>query len=257
VITSGGSGLCRWPMIPDPTQPGGFRLGPAQTLNANPLGRACLSRDGRLLAVGDQQGHALIYDLDKAAAPVVCGIHPSLISVAFSPDNRWLASGAWQGRSVIIWDARSGKRLHALPVAAGAQVEFSPDGRLLVTATDEEICLWNTKNWEPGLRFRRERSGPVAFSPRGDMLAIAHSLSKIRLLHPDSGQEYATLETPYPLGMSGLHFSQDGSQLAVATDYMTQLWDLRRLRQELSTVNLDWNQVAFPRPRMECRPCLK
>jgi WD40 repeat protein len=47
--------------------------------------------------------------------------------------------------------------------------------------------------------------------------------------------------------VSALAFSPSGTQLAVATEgHVIQLWDLRRLRQQLAALKLDWDQPPFP-----------
>jgi tetratricopeptide (TPR) repeat protein len=81
------------------------------------------------------------------------------------------------------------------------------------------------------------------------MLAIAHSSQNVRLVDPDSGKEIATLSAPDPQVILDLCFSHDGSLLAAATaHHLIQLWDLRKIRRQLATMDLDWDLPPYPPP---------
>lgn len=63
--------------------------------------------------------------------------HPIRIpvsAIAFSPDGKLLASGAWNGE-VRLWDATTGSLVHTFAWQLGSidSMAFSPDGRLLAT----------------------------------------------------------------------------------------------------------------------------
>ena len=61
------------------------------------------------------------------------------------------------------------------------------------------------------------------------------------LINPSTGRELATLAAPQPQTINWLCFSPDGSRLAVACRNQTiQLWDLRRIRQQLAAMKVDW-----------------
>ena len=87
----------------------------------------------------------------------------------------------------------------------------------------------------------------MGFSRDGKMLAIAYSRYVVRLIDPASGRQLATLESPDPRHVSWLGFSPDGSRLAAASETnVIQLWDLRRIREQLAAMKLDWNLPPYP-----------
>jgi WD40 repeat protein len=107
-------------------------------------------------------------------------------------------------------------------------VAFSPDGRLLATASDLETArLWDPATGED----RRTLTGhagavwAVAFSPDGQLLATASEDKTARLWDPATGEDRRTL-TGHAGAVWAVVFSPDGQLLATASqDKTTRLWD--------------------------------
>ena len=250
LITSGRAGREIWPIERKAQEEGDeITIGPPQVFRlpgTGDIGEADLSRDGRILAVAMGASEVQVFDVQERKEKARISSHRGLAYLAVSPDGKLVATGTWQATGVKVWDADSGKLLQDLPVNTTAIVNFSPDGRDLVTSTGQEYCFWDCATWQPRLRIPREGAGNLpgnaAFSPDGTMVAIVHNRTMVRLLDPSTGSELATLPTsggPY-------RFSPDGSQLISLGENLTlDLWDLRLIRRQLAAMNLDWDTPPY------------
>jgi hypothetical protein len=78
------------------------------------------------------------------------------------------------------------------------------------------------------------------------IMAVAFTMNDARLIEPDTLEHIATLAAPDPRMIPWMHFSPDASMLAIPSVGSVNLWDLRRLREELAQMGLDWDRPPYP-----------
>lgn len=180
------------------------------------------------------------YKMDMKRWPVAVYFHAELrvrsglmqriyipeVKFGFESDIRWVEE-FWTPRKTVLWGHNS----------VVSDITFSPDGKLLVTASeDETVKLWDLttrkelRTLEHDGQVRR-----VVFSPDGNSLACLvgysspHSL--IQLWQPATGKRQEVFSVPV-IWTSDITFSRDGKYLMVATangslkmrDLATQRW---------------------------------
>jgi dipeptidyl aminopeptidase/acylaminoacyl peptidase len=183
--------------------------------------------------------------------------HLNTMSVATSPNGKWIATGTHNGFGVKVWDAQTGEMLkYLIPDERIVQVYASPDGRWLLTGTPAAFDFWKADSWEHERQIQLPPgggTGSAAFSPDSRLLAISLSTSVVQLLEAESGRVVARLQPPDADVITWMSFSPDGSQLAVASGAnVIRLWDLRSIREQLQPYGLDWDLPAYrPAPPRE------
>jgi serine/threonine protein kinase len=175
----------------------------------------------------------------------------SVLSVAFSPDGRTLASGS-RDNTIKLWDVNSGQLLRTLTGHSDSvdSVAFSPDGRTLASGgydQDHTIKLWDAASGQL-LRTLLLQEGDavysVAFSPDGRILASG-KIQSIDLWDAASGKLLHTLQDIS--SVYSVAFSPDGRTLASGSyDNTIKLWDAAsgQLLRTLQGTGYVWS-VAF------------
>ena len=250
LITAGSFGLYRWPMQ---CEGGQLRIGPGRRLPMpGSLGLISVDQTGRMVTAIDRRGlGGWALDLE-GSTPARALPHGNATIVATGHDGRWGATATHHGLGVKLWDLRTGEELlrHPLiPGDSGTTAEFSPDGRWLATGTPDEFRIWKTGSWELVRPIRRDQALyniGTAFSSDSRVLALTLSLSSIQLRDPSGEQVWAQLDSPLLGPISFMTFSPDGSQLIIVDwTHNVRVWDLRRIRERLNEIALDWDLPPY------------
>src|SRR5262249_45670997 len=98
-----------------------------------------------------------------------------VMTVAFSPDGRYLAAGSWDGARLWDLSTREACELRGRPDTAARSVAFSPDGSVLATSSTNTIKLWKVGTGEAWATLKGHSNlvWEVAFLEGGRTLASA------------------------------------------------------------------------------------
>jgi serine/threonine protein kinase/WD40 repeat protein len=256
LVTNLYQGRFRWPMALEPDGPvEALRVGPPEPVpgpasTGEGGGKSALGGGGRRLAVarGDR---ATVIDLEGGGEVPLAGTHPGLDAIAISSDGKWVATGAWAGGRVKIWEGESGALAADLPPEGKAGVVFGPDGGRLVVCEPWSYTIREAPSWGAVGRIERENPGDLlgaaAFSPDGSVLAVSGAPCSVELLDARTLRRLATLTAQQRHLLNALAFSGDGALLAAVTaGSVVQVWDLRRIRARLAAFGVDWSLPPYP-----------
>jgi WD40 repeat protein len=252
LTTAGAAGVTRYAFQADGEA--GPRLVPAHVWRSAKGIDHWWSADRTLLAV-PTQSEARVYECATGRWRFTVEHTNMLEYMAFSPDNRWLAGGAWKAPHVKVWDAATGAVAATLETPPTARPVFAPAGGGLVVGTGAAYQFYAPDTWRPGLRIPREDCGQTpgwaAFSPDGTVFAGWSRRGVVALWDPRDGRELVSLPITVRTGSFGTHgelrFSADGRRLTVVADNRhIQLWDIAAIREQLATVGLEWSGPRAP-----------
>jgi WD40 repeat protein len=210
------------------------------TLEDTPPGGMAFSPDGTTLAVAypdarrdfQNTNRVEVYrvpDGDKAftlwGGGGVEGSAEGLISLAFSPDGRWIAAG-FANRVVRVWANQAGAVRFTLNGSAlPLQLAFSPDGELVASSA---LDVWAVGRGEQvaASPTHFETIQEMALSPDGQTLALA-GFDTIELRSMADGQLIRQI-TDLPGPVRGISFYPGAQTLAAAAgDGLVRLYRVR------------------------------
>jgi WD40 repeat protein len=194
------------------------------------------SPDGKTLAV--QTGGATTL-WDVAARTRRATLPDASAPLVWRPDGRVLATNAGPGDDlVILWDARSGRRMASLPFLVApisdGGIAWSPDGKTIAVGTGDEArgttFLWDAASgslrstlpghptrvtslaWSPDARSLATASGDFGPKDRFSGGALVWNRGGVFLWDAVTGQRHASL--PEAAGL--VAWSPDGTTLATS-----------------------------------------
>jgi WD40 repeat protein len=246
LLTNSFAGFFRWPLRPDPASPACLLVGPPERLAFQAGNRSIsASQDGRVIAQSMWNGYGMhgggwiLHPNFPAPQQVLAGTSVPACSV--SPDGRWVAFGG-PGIPLTVYESASAERVWQLPGRQNIGGRFSPDGRWLVTDADGGR-LYAVGTWERGPQL-----GPgIPWDMTSELAVLGLTNGIYRLVELATGRELARLADPEQNTGSAV-FTPDGTKLVVVAKDSLRVWDLRRIRQELAKLDLDWDGLAYSAP---------
>lgn len=172
------------------------------------------------------------------------GIKQPIAAVAFSPDGRWLAVA--QQDSVELLEAKTREMKTVLRGHPGAvnAVNFSADGKRLLTASGVTgvrgvAVMWDVASGKKVREFgggSRDTFYDAEFSPDGKFVATGGYDRMVTIWDAESGKVKHRIEV-HTGAVFDLAFSPDGKVLASASaDQTVKLWNTRT-GERLDTLN--------------------
>ena len=189
-------------------------------------GPPVFSPDGKLLALRGWKSAIHVMDLatGQALRQIEGGeFHIAFYSdLAFSPDSKLLAAGSGlHPRVVHIWEVAGGRKKLSIPGHNGKDVTtvaFSPDGKVLATAGDDNVIRrWDLATGKE-LASADDRQGPIkdaVFSSNGKAIITYGDNGMVRGWDAATGQELSDFQAPS--GQRSAHVLSPDGTLAAST----------------------------------------
>lgn len=169
-------------------------------------------------------------------------------SVAFSPDNRYAASGS-RDYTIKLWDVNTGMEIHTFEGHSHSvkSVVFSRDGKYLLSgAVDNSLRVWDVNKGEEIRSFdmkfaRNDAYNSITLSADGKYVLSARIYGPVILWDYSTGAKISTLKT----GSNGttdipIAFSPDGRFAATGQRGETiKIWDLKKAEEIVSLTTFD------------------
>lgn len=180
-----------------------------------------LSPDGRWLAIhyADDTLKVIAVDTGQQVLQVISA------DWDFSPDSQRLAFIS-DDNMVSIWDTSTMQVQTRLSHKEKVEiVNFSPDGRWIITRGEDKIWLWETENGKLTHEIAHKESW-VRFSPDSRWLAIVdYNNRQVHLWDVVTGQDAGVIAQGASIQM--IEFNPDGRWLAtLSQEGSVQVWDV-------------------------------
>lgn len=194
-------------------------------------GAVAFTPDSKLLACYRNRGDLRLWDtttgklLDTVETSAGTSSFVTDSGMAFSPDGKTLAVGAWSGIGtdghIFLWEIKDGKKLVRKGILKNtvqgvSALAFTPDGKsLLCVGHGKDVRSWDlaTEKVRSLPVKHRKRVGGMALGPDGNTLVTADA-GEVKVWDLMTGKETASWKVA---DLSDLALSADGKVAAVSS----------------------------------------
>ncbi|HSI64332.1 MAG TPA: protein kinase [Candidatus Saccharimonadia bacterium] len=167
------------------------------------------------------------------------------LSISLSSDGSRGATSSYRVREVRFWALPEGKLMRTISTNSAARVAVTTDGSQVAVATDDGVRIYD---WGSGvMRLHLKTPGKahaIAWSGDGRYLAVVASRS-CHVFRSSDGELLMSLRSPSLISRSepvDLIFSKNDHVLAAQlSDGSLMIWDIDRIQNALSALDMGWN----------------
>lgn len=189
----------------------------------------------------EKGGELLIWQAKNGKLLKRTALGPLAEDVAFGPllfspsgDQLVCVIDDYEQPEIAIIDAGTGKRSGSIEIESSGELAFSPDGKTLVAAVDNDLVLFDFPSGKQRKVIKQKsKTRAMGFSPDGKLLAWADATGVVHLLDSSTGKPLATLKEPKP-DTQQVQFSADGTRLAIigvtihgTSQAPVRIWDVK------------------------------
>jgi WD40 repeat protein len=217
---------------------------PANTITlATPIRSLAASADGKLVALGGEDGAAYLYDPSSGKEVRKLPGHGDWVTaLTYSPDGKLLAAGTQEGK-LFLWEADTGKKRFDVlaqappapkaelpPPNVAASLAFSPDGKqLLLGGSNGSIYAFDPASGKLARTLAPAHSSTVTglwWHPASYVLVSVSKDRVVQLWSPTAGSKLKAL-AGHDAWVEGVTAMSQGTEaVTVGADRTVRLWSL-------------------------------
>lgn len=229
---------------------GNYRV-QAASPQCNPISNAAFTPDGKSILLIGRDGQSSIWSEGKTTPYYTLGtgnIDPNfemrITDVAMSPDSGQFLSASSEG-GFWLWDAQSGKLLHAFKGDYAYDPVFTPDGAEIVSGGDR-IGVWDARTGSPIRDFAESGRGIVPIAILRDGSTLVTGFYPLQFWNFQQGKLLRTVslvgtETDHP---RQLIISPEG-KYALGANPSLRLWDAETGALLNTFSDGSWNPIGM------------